>query len=69
MDGVVEDLRTLGIQRWRMGARDRELLEEISMGSRGSKWAVELLIIIIITSKFTQNHIISIVLMLRCYAM
>jgi len=48
MDGVVEYLRKMGLQRWWMVARDRELLAESYMGSRGSKWAAELLIIIII---------------------
>ena len=59
MDGVVEYLRKMGLQRWWMVATDRELLTESYMGNRGPKWAVELLmmmmIIIIIITKFTYK--------------
>ena len=48
MDGVVKYLRKMGLQRWWMvAARDRQLSAESYMGSRGSKWAAELLMIII----------------------
>jgi len=40
MDGVVEYLRKMGLQRWWMVATDRELLAESCTGNRGSKWAV-----------------------------
>jgi hypothetical protein len=35
MDGVVEDMRKMGIQRWWMGARDLRVVAERSTGSQG----------------------------------
>jgi hypothetical protein len=42
MDGVVEDLRKMGIKSWWRVARDK-VMEESSAGSRGSHWAVVLM--------------------------
>jgi len=69
VDGAAEYLRKMGLQRWWIVARDRELLAESYMGSRGSKWAAELLIIITTIIIIIKIHNISIVLMLGCYAM
>jgi hypothetical protein len=51
----------MGLQRWWMVATERELLAGSYMGSRGSKWAAELMmmmmIIIIITIISSKIHI------------